>query len=86
MMPVFSMQPVSKVPIVQSNPACWPLKPVLMHLPKECQHDELTAYPEAFKASWLHEELHLSRNFKPWMAKGLKLGSLMFGIDQMVWW
>ncbi|MER2540550.1 MAG: electron transfer flavoprotein-ubiquinone oxidoreductase [Azonexus sp.] len=53
-------------------------------LAKECQHDELTAYPEAFKASWLHEELHLSRNFKPWMAKGLKLGSLMFGIDQMV--
>ena len=53
-------------------------------LAKECQHDELTAYPEAFKASWLHEELHQSRNFKPWMAKGLKLGSLMFGIDQMV--
>jgi electron-transferring-flavoprotein dehydrogenase len=44
----------------------------------------LTAYPEAFKQSWLYEELHQARNFKPWMAKGLKLGSIMFGIDQMV--
>jgi electron-transferring-flavoprotein dehydrogenase len=25
-----------------------------------------------------------ARNFKPWMAKGLKLGSLMFGIDQII--
>ncbi|MCL2344695.1 MAG: electron transfer flavoprotein-ubiquinone oxidoreductase [Desulfobulbus sp.] len=46
--------------------------------------DELTAYPEAFRNSWLHAELHAARNFKPWMAKGLKLGSLMFGIDQIV--
>jgi electron-transferring-flavoprotein dehydrogenase len=50
----------------------------------ERQHDELTAYPEAFKNSWLYDELHKSRNFKPWMNKGLKLGSLMFGIDQIV--
>jgi electron-transferring-flavoprotein dehydrogenase len=48
------------------------------------QRDELTAYPEAFRNSWLYEELHAARNFKPWMAKGLKLGSLMFGIDQIV--
>ena len=48
------------------------------------QNDELSAYPEAFRNSWLHEELHAARNFKPWMAKGLKLGSLMFGIDQIV--
>jgi electron-transferring-flavoprotein dehydrogenase len=48
------------------------------------QQDELTAYPEAFRNSWLYEELHAARNFKPWMAKGLKLGSLMFGIDQIV--
>jgi len=48
------------------------------------QHDELTAYPEAFKQSWLHQELHQARNFKPWMNKGLKLGSIMFGIDQIV--
>ncbi|HEX6735783.1 MAG TPA: electron transfer flavoprotein-ubiquinone oxidoreductase [Azonexus sp.] len=48
------------------------------------QRDELAAYPEAFRHSWLYEELHAARNFKPWMAKGLKLGALMFGIDQLV--
>ena len=47
-------------------------------------HDELATYPEAFRASWLYEELHKARNFKPWMSKGLKTGSLMFGIDQIV--
>ena len=44
--------------------------------------DELTAYPEAFKASWLHTELNKARNFKPWMGKGLYLGTLMVGIEQ----
>ncbi len=46
--------------------------------------DELAAYPESFRTSWLYEELHKARNFKPWMAKGLYTGSLMFGIDQIV--
>ncbi|MFZ5556039.1 MAG: electron transfer flavoprotein-ubiquinone oxidoreductase [Pseudomonadota bacterium] len=46
--------------------------------------DELDTYPRAFAASWLHDELHRARNFKPWVARGLKLGSLMFGIDQLV--
>lgn len=50
----------------------------------ERQRDELIAYPEAFKQSWLYEELHQARNFKPWMSKGLKYGSIMFGIDQLV--
>jgi len=44
--------------------------------------DELSAYPEAYRRSWLHEELYRARNFKPWMSKGLWWGSLMFGIDQ----
>jgi electron-transferring-flavoprotein dehydrogenase len=44
--------------------------------------DELKAYPEAFRASWLHEELHKTRNFKPYMKKGLWLGSLLFGAEQ----
>jgi electron-transferring-flavoprotein dehydrogenase len=44
--------------------------------------DELAAYPEKFRASWLHDELYTARNFKPWMAKGLYLGSIMFGLDQ----
>ena len=47
-------------------------------------HDELEAYPRAFESSWLREELHLARNFKPWMDKGLWAGTLMFGVDQVV--
>jgi len=47
-------------------------------------HDELGAYPEAFRGSWLHDELHRARNFKPWMSKGLVLGTLMVGVDQVV--
>ena len=47
-------------------------------------HDELATYPTAFRGSWLHEELHRARNFEPWMAKGLWTGTLMFGIDQVV--
>ncbi len=53
-------------------------------LQAERERDELTAYPEAFKNSWLYDELYAARNFKPWMNKGLKLGSLMFGIDQII--
>jgi electron-transferring-flavoprotein dehydrogenase len=48
------------------------------------QHDELASYPAAFEQSWLREELHVARNFKPWMAKGLVLGSIMTGIDQII--
>ena len=45
------------------------------------QHDELTAYPQAFEKSWLHEELEASRNTKQWMKKGMLLSSLMNGIE-----
>ena len=44
----------------------------------------MSAYPESFRASWLHEELHRARNFKPWMSKGLYLGSFMVGMDQIL--
>jgi electron-transferring-flavoprotein dehydrogenase len=47
-------------------------------------NDELSAYPAAFRASWLYEELYRARNFKPWMAKGLYTGTLMVGIDQVL--
>jgi electron-transferring-flavoprotein dehydrogenase len=47
-------------------------------------HDELGAYPEAFARSWLHDELLRARNFKPFMSKGLALGALLVGIDQVV--
>jgi electron-transferring-flavoprotein dehydrogenase len=46
--------------------------------------DQLSAYPEAFRASWLYDELHRARNFKPWMSKGLYAGTLMVGIDQVL--
>jgi electron-transferring-flavoprotein dehydrogenase len=48
------------------------------------QADELAAYSTAFEQSWLHEELHVARNVKPWLNKGLYLGSLMAGVDQIV--
>jgi electron-transferring-flavoprotein dehydrogenase len=46
------------------------------------QRDELGAYPESFRRSWLHAELHKARNFKQWMSKGLYVGTLMVGIEQ----
>ena len=44
--------------------------------------DELSAYPAAFEASWLNEELQRSRNFKLWFKKGKLIGNLMTGIEQ----
>jgi electron-transferring-flavoprotein dehydrogenase len=46
--------------------------------------DELAAYPTAFESSWLFDELYKARNFKPFMSKGLYTGTLMVGIDQVV--
>ena len=46
------------------------------------QHDELTAYPEAFEKSWLHAELKKARTFKAWFKKGLGVATLMNGIEQ----
>jgi electron-transferring-flavoprotein dehydrogenase len=57
---------------------------VFAALGQQRQHDELATYPAAFEQSWLHEELHVARNVKPWLKKGLYLGSLMTGIDQIV--
>jgi len=45
-------------------------------------HDELTAYPDAFDASWLHAELNQARNFKAWFKRGLTVASIMNGIEQ----
>jgi len=44
--------------------------------------DELIAYPQSFRQSWLHNELHKARNFKQWMSRGLFLGTVMVGIEQ----
>jgi electron-transferring-flavoprotein dehydrogenase len=47
------------------------------------QHDELTAYATAFEASWLHEELHTSRNVKPLLKRGT-YGSPLVWLDQVL--
>ncbi len=48
------------------------------------QHDELTSYPEAFKASWLYQELYQDRNFKTWFKKGRWIGTIMSGFEQFL--
>ncbi|MGZ3181605.1 MAG: electron transfer flavoprotein-ubiquinone oxidoreductase [Telluria sp.] len=53
-------------------------------LAQQRQHDELTTYPELFEASWLKEELHVARNVKPWLSKGLMVGTVMTWVDQVV--
>ncbi len=47
-------------------------------------NDVLESYPKAFESSWLHDELYRARNFKPAMSKGLWTGTLLVGIDQVV--
>lgn len=44
--------------------------------------DELSAYPAAFEASWLHDELKRAKNFKQWFKKGHTTATLMTGIEQ----
>ena len=46
------------------------------------QHDELSAYPQAFRDSWLYTELNKARNFKSWFKKGLTMATFMNGIEQ----
>ena len=48
------------------------------------QHDELTAYPEAFEKSWLHTELNKDRNFKNWFKYGLTVATIMNGFEQLI--
>ena len=45
-------------------------------------HDELTGYEPAFRASWVHKDLHRVRNARPALTKfGVKLGTLYAGLD-----
>jgi electron-transferring-flavoprotein dehydrogenase len=46
--------------------------------------DELADYVRGFESSWLHDELHRARNFKPAMGKGLWSGTVLVGIDQIL--
>jgi electron-transferring-flavoprotein dehydrogenase len=43
--------------------------------------DELSAYPKAFEASWLHAELNQARNWKAWFKWGLWGGTIGTGIE-----
>jgi electron-transferring-flavoprotein dehydrogenase len=45
---------------------------------------ELTAYGDAFKASWAYDELHRARNVRPAFRWGLWGGTLYTGIDQVL--
>jgi electron-transferring-flavoprotein dehydrogenase len=48
-------------------------------------HDELSAYPAAFKASWVYKELHRVRNARPALSKfGIALGTMYAGFDMWV--
>ena len=42
--------------------------------------DELTAYPEAFRKSWVYQDLHKVRNVKPGLAWGMLAGSIHGGV------
>jgi len=45
-------------------------------------NDELEAYEPAFRASWIHKDLHRVRNARPALTKfGVTLGTLYAGID-----
>jgi electron-transferring-flavoprotein dehydrogenase len=45
---------------------------------------ELTSYAEAFRASWVWKELHGARNVRPAFKWGLQIGTLVTGIDQVL--
>jgi electron-transferring-flavoprotein dehydrogenase len=55
---------------------------VAEELAKEAPAAEPVGYAQRYENSWLKEELYKSRNFKPAMAKGLWMGTLLVGIDQ----
>ena len=46
--------------------------------------DELVEYADAFKNSWVYEELHAARNVRPGFKWGLLSGILHAGIDQVL--
>lgn len=47
--------------------------------------DEITGYPEAYKKSWLYDELYTARNTTGWLHKlGLFMGSAATWIDQYI--
>lgn len=53
-------------------------------LAEETPPQVLTAYEDAFKASWVQKELYVARNVRPSFKWGLTIGSIYTGIDQMI--
>mmetsp|Transcript_20120 Transcript_20120/g.29922 ORF Transcript_20120/g.29922 Transcript_20120/m.29922 type:complete len:592 (-) Transcript_20120:20-1795(-) len=53
---------------------------------KEESHQPIVvdSYPERFRASWLHDELHAVRNFKPSWKWGMWGGMAIGGLDTML--
>ena len=45
------------------------------------QSDELAAYPELFRQSWLHRELKVVRNCRPWFRQGRWMGMGLSGME-----
>ena len=45
-------------------------------------YDELTGYADAFRNSWVYDELWTARNFRPAFKWGLLGGTLYNGLDQ----
>nr|ELR5256500.1 electron transfer flavoprotein-ubiquinone oxidoreductase [Providencia rettgeri] len=41
-------------------------------------------FRQLFEDSWLYQELYQTRNFKPYMKKGLVIGSMLFGAEQLL--
>ncbi|EPO5265990.1 4Fe-4S dicluster domain-containing protein [Providencia rettgeri] len=41
-------------------------------------------FRQLFEESWLYQELYQTRNFKPYMKKGLVVGSMLFGAEQLL--
>ena len=49
-------------------------------LREDRQHDTLTAYPEMYRRSWVHEDLYKVRNVKPGLKWGLWAGTVHGGM------
>ena len=52
-------------------------------LKQNTRQADLTSFQDRFKRSWMYTELEQSKNFKQWFKKGLYVGSLMTGIENL---
>ncbi|MGL4668235.1 MAG: electron transfer flavoprotein-ubiquinone oxidoreductase [Saezia sp.] len=57
---------------------------IISALRKGAKHADLTNFQKKFEHSSIYTELQQSKNFKQWFKKGLYIGSLMTGIENLV--